>query len=115
MLRKSPGFTAVAVLVLAVGIGATTAIFSVADAVLLRPLPFAGADRLVLVQNNYLNFGNTPISYPQFLYWRDQRQIFDHVITYYGGAAALTGTGEPEQVRTLNISANLLPALGLSP
>lgn len=115
ILRKDPGFTAVAILVLAVGIGATTAIFSVVDAVLLRPLPFAGADRLVLLQNNYRNFGNTPTSYPQFLYWRDQHQIFESVITYFGGTSALTGTGEPEQVRTLRLSAGFLPALGLSP
>jgi putative ABC transport system permease protein len=115
MLRKNPGFTTVAVLVLAVGIGATTSIFSVVDAVLLRPLPYAGADRLVLVQNHYQNFGNTPTSYPQFLYWRDQRQIFEHVITSFSGAAALTGAGEPEQVNTLRISADLLPALGLAP
>ncbi|HET7871621.1 MAG TPA: ABC transporter permease, partial [Terriglobales bacterium] len=105
MLRKNLGFTIVAVAVLAVGIGATTAIFSVVDAVLLRPLPFAGADRLVLVQNNYQNYGNTPLSYPQFLYWRDQHQVFENVITSFGGTAALTGAGEPEQLRTLRLSA----------
>jgi putative ABC transport system permease protein len=115
MLRKNLGFTVVAVIVLGVGIGATTAIFSVVDAVLLRPLPFAGAHRLVLVQNNYRNFGNTPTSYPQFLYWRDQHQIFENVITSFAGVAALTGNGEPEQVRTLRLSAGFLPALGLSP
>jgi putative ABC transport system permease protein len=115
MLRKNLGFTVVAVIVLGVGIGATTAIFSVVDAVLLRPLPFAGADRLVLVQNNYPNFGNTPLSYPQFLYWREQHQIFENVITSFGGVAARTGAGEPEQVRTLRLSAGFLPALGFSP
>src|SRR5262245_37922346 len=86
MLRKNPGFTTVAVLVLAIGIGASTAIFSVVDAVLLR-LPYPNAARLVAIQDNYANYGNVSISYPQYLYWKDQRQIFDHVITLSNGSA----------------------------
>lgn len=115
MLRKNPGFATVAVLVLAVGIGANTAIFSFVDAVLLRPLPYPDADRLVVIQDSYPQYGNVPISYPQYLYWKDQRQVFDHVITQYEGTAALTGSGEPEQINTLNISADSLEALGISP
>jgi predicted permease len=115
MLRKSPGFTAVVVLVLAVAIGANTAIFSFVDAVLLRPLPYPGADRLLFIQDRYQQTGNVPISYPQYLYWKDQHQLFDHVITQYDATAALTGSGEPERIRTLNVSADLLEALGISP
>jgi putative ABC transport system permease protein len=115
MLRKNPGFAAVAMLVLAVGIGANTAIFSVVDAVLLRPLPYPGADRLVVIQDNYPEVGNVPISYPQYLYWRNQHQIFDHVTTQYEGTAALTGSGDPERINTLNISADSLETLGIAP
>src|SRR5262245_36738731 len=115
MLRKNPGFTTVAVLVLAVGIGASTAIFSVVDAVLLRALPYPNADRLVVIRDRYQEIGNVPISYPQYLYWKDQHQIFDHVITQYESSAALTGSGEPERVNTLNIAADSLEALGIAP
>jgi putative ABC transport system permease protein len=115
MLRKNPGFTTVAILVLATGIGATTAIFSVVDAVLLRALPYPNAERLVTIQDSYSNFGNVTISFPQYLYWKDQRQIFDHVFTLSSGSAALTGRGEAERVATLNISADTLDALGITP
>ena len=114
MLRKNPGFTTVAVLVLAIGIGASTAIFSVVDAVLLR-LPYPNADRLVAIQDSYASYGNVTISYPQYLYWKDQRQIFDHVITLSNGSATLTGQGEAERIKTLNISADALATLGLTP
>jgi len=100
--------------VLAVGIGANTAIFSVVDAVLLRPLPYPDPDRLVVIQDNY-DFGNTGISYPQYLFWKDQRQIFDHVVTLRAGVAPLTGQGEPEQINTLNVSADSFTVLGVSP
>lgn len=115
MLRKNPGFTAVAVLVLALGIGANTAVFSFVDAVLLRPFPYPGADRLVVIQDSYQQVGNVPISYPQYLYWKDQRQIFEHVVTQREGTASLTGSGEPERINTLNISADSLEALGIAP
>ena len=115
VLRKNPSFAVIAVVVLAVGIGASTAIFSIVDTVLLRPLPYPGAERMVLLENYYKSVGNTPISFPQFQFWREQRQIFDQVITYTNGSAALTGQGEPEQVKILKVSSNLLPTLGISP
>jgi putative ABC transport system permease protein len=114
MLRKNPGFTAIAIIVLGIGIGANTAIFSFVDAVLLRPLPYSDADRLVVVQNRY-DFGATSVSYPQYLFWKDQRQIFNYVIAMRTGSAALTGVGEPEQLRTANISFDSLKALGILP
>jgi putative ABC transport system permease protein len=115
MLRKNPGFTSIAVLVLAVGIGANTAIFSFVDSVLLRPLPYPNADRLVVIEDTYQHVGNVPISYPQYLYWKDQHQIFDSVVTTRQGSAALTGAGEPERTKTLNVSVDTLSAVGISP
>jgi putative ABC transport system permease protein len=115
VLRKNPGFALVAVLVLAIGIGANTAIFSVVDTVLLRPLPYPHAERLVFIENVYPNVGHTSISYPNYQFWRDQHQLFDQVITFFSSSAALTGLQEPEEVRIIRISANLLPTLGVSP
>ncbi len=115
VLRKNPGFALVAVVVLAVGIGASTAIFSIVDTVLLRPLPYPHAERLVFVENVYPNVGHTSVSYPNYQFWRDQHQLFDQVITFFSSSAALTGLEEPEEVRIIRISANLLPTLGVSP
>jgi putative ABC transport system permease protein len=115
VLRKNPGFALVAVLVLAIGIGANTAIFSVVDTVLLRPLPYPHADRLVFIENVFPQTGNTPMTYGNFLFWRDQHQLFDQMLTYFSSTAAITGLEEPEEVPAVRISANLLPTLGISP
>ncbi|MBZ5504220.1 MAG: ABC transporter permease [Acidobacteriia bacterium] len=115
MLRRNPGFTVVAVLVLAVGIGANTAIFTVVDAVLLRPLPYPDADRLVMLQGVSEQLGPIPMSYPAFLGWREQKDIFEEVATYTNATVTLTGVGEPEQLRALRASSNLLPLLGVEP
>ncbi|HEY7404543.1 MAG TPA: ABC transporter permease [Candidatus Angelobacter sp.] len=115
MLRKNPGFALIAVLVLAIGIGANAAIFSVIDTVLLRPLPYPESDRLVYLEDAYKEVGHTPISYPQYQFWRDQHEIFDQVLTFVHGSAALTGLQEPEQVATIRVSANFLPTLGIKP
>jgi len=76
MLLKSPGFTLVAILTLALGIGANTAIFSVVNAVLLRPLPFKNSSQLVRLRETYKNVGNVSVSYPDFLDWRQQTHSF---------------------------------------
>ena len=115
VLRKNPGFALVAVLVLAIGIGANTAIFSVVDTVLLRPLPYPHAERLVFVENVFKQAGHTPITYTNFQFWRDQHQLFDQVVTYFSSIGAMTGLQEPEEVPIVRISANLLPTLGVSP
>jgi len=115
VLRNDPGFALVAVLVLAIGIGANTAIFSVVDTVLLRPLPYPHAERLVFIENVSQNAGHTPMSYANFLFWRDQHQLFDQVMTYFSSTAAINGLQEPEEVSSVRISANLLPTLGIFP
>ena len=115
VLRKNPGFALVAVLVLAIGIGANTAIFSVVDTVLLRPLPYPHAERLVFIENVFQQAGHTPMTYANFQFWRDQHQLFDQVVTYFSSIGAITGMQEPEEVPIVRISANLLPTLGVSP
>jgi putative ABC transport system permease protein len=115
VFKKNPGFALVAVLVLAIGIGANTGIFSVVDTVLLRPLPYPHAERLVFIENVFQQAGHTPMTYAQYQFWRDQHQLFDQVITYFNSIAAITDLQEPEEVPIVRISANLLPTLGISP
>jgi len=115
VLRKNPGFALVAILVLAIGIGANTAIFSVVDTVLLRPLPYPNAERLVFIENVFQQAGHTPMTYTQYQFWRDQHQLFDQVVTYFSSIGAMTGLQEPEEVPIVRISANLLPTLGVTP
>jgi putative ABC transport system permease protein len=114
-LRKNLGFTTVAVLVLAVGIGATTAIFTVINAVLLHPLPYPDSQRLVVLRNGTPQTDQTPLSYPQFLAWREQKDVFEQVAAFTPSGAILTGVGEPEQLVTLRVSSNLLPIMGVNP
>jgi putative ABC transport system permease protein len=115
MLRKNPGFATVAVLVLAVGIGANSAIFSVVNAVLLHPLPYPDSQRLMVIQDVQPILGGTPMSYPQFLAWREQKEVFEEVGTFIRSGEALSGLGEPEQLNVLRVSHNLLPMLGVKP
>src|SRR5688500_13392284 len=99
-LRKAPGFTAVVVLTLALGIGANAAIFSVLNAVLLRPLPYPEADRIMTLWTDNANQGwpKDVSSYPNFLDWRAQNTTFAEMAAYAPSARTLTGTGEPERV-----------------
>jgi len=112
-LLKHPGFTAVAVITLALGIGATTAIFSVVNAVLLRPLPFKNADRLIWVSETNPNQGvhDMSVSPPTFLDWRAQQQSFDELAALSEEAVILTGDGEPERMRAAAVSSNYLSML----
>jgi predicted permease len=117
MLAKRPGFTLVAVLTLALGIGANTAIFSVVDAVLLRPLPYANPDGLVVVFDNFLNMGlpEISVSIPEFVDYRERNGVFTDIAAWFTGTANLTETGEPEQIRVAYVSASLFPLLGVEP
>ncbi|NDQ55955.1 MAG: ABC transporter permease [Acidipila sp.] len=114
-LRKNAGFTAVAVLTLALGIGANTAIFSFVYGILLRPLPYAHPERLVVLEDYQANYGKAPSSYPEYVDWKDQKQIFEQVDTFFMSSAALTGTRQPEQVRVVQASAGLAALLGAQP
>jgi putative ABC transport system permease protein len=119
-LRKSPGFTAVAVLVLALGIGANTAIFSVVNAVLLRPLPFDQPDRLVQLYHvpPQASFPGIPIfsvSPANFLDWRAQAHSFEDMSAYGFGLYTLTGTGRPEAIRTVAVTDGFFSILHAQP
>jgi putative ABC transport system permease protein len=118
MLRKNPGFTFFAVAVLAIGIAANSAIFSIADAVLIRPLPYGDAARLVIVWEDASAYGfpkNTPAP-GNFTDWRTHNQVFtDMAATSYGKSFALTGQGNPERLEGRRMTANLLSVLGVSP
>ena len=114
MLRKSSGFTIVAVLTLALGIGATTAIFSVVNAVLLRPLPYAHSDRIVSVQEAGRGIGN-PASYPDFFDWQSQNHVFRGMAAYHGAEVTLTGAGEPLHLQALVASGGLFGILEAKP
>ena len=112
-LRRSPGFTTVAVIALALGIGANTAIFSVVNAVLLRPLPYRDSGRLVVVDERHLTgpeVGN--VSPANFLDWREQNRVFDPISAAFLWGGTLTGRGEVEQIGGLQVSSNLFTLLG---
>jgi predicted permease len=114
-LAKSPGFTLVAVLALALGVGANSAIFSVVDAVLLRPLPYKDPERLfTLLGRNETQGGDfVEQSYPNFKDLREQCQACEHVVTYFGASTFFALPGEePEQLRGIYATADLFPMLG---
>jgi predicted permease len=116
-LIKSPGFTIVAVLGLALGIGANVALFSVVNSVFLRPLAFPDAGRLVRLSSTdqEQNLVRVGFSYPRFLEVQQRQQVFSHLALAAFNAFTLTGRGDPEQVIGLYASATLLPTLGLEP
>jgi putative ABC transport system permease protein len=115
MLGKSPGFTAVAVLALALGIGANTAIFSVVNAVLLRPLPYSKPDRLVFLYDSAPGFGIPKFGLieAEFLRLRDQARSLERVALYTSATFTLTGAGEPERVSSGTASADFFATLGV--
>jgi putative ABC transport system permease protein len=110
-LLKNPGFTAVAMLTLALGIGANTAMFSVVNAVLLRPLPFPEAGRLMLVEGNAIN----NFAAPDFRDLAEQNRSFEQLGAYAPATFNLSGGGEPERVEGARVSASWLPTLGVQP
>jgi predicted permease len=115
MLAKSPGFTAVAIVTLALGIGANTALFSVINGVLLSPLPFPESDRLVTLHENKPNFEGGSVSYPNFRDWQKDNHSFSAVAVGRTYAFSLTGIGEAEQVGGEFISSDFFPVLGVKP
>ena len=113
VLVKKPSFTLIAVLTLALGIGANTAIFSLINAVLLRPLPYPEAERLVWLSERGPNFPVMSISYPNFADWRAQQTIFEHIGVYNHGNYSLTGRGEPQRLNGARMSAGAFAALSV--
>jgi putative ABC transport system permease protein len=113
LLLKSPGFTAIAVVTLALGIGANTAIFSVVNGVLLRPLPFREPSRLVLIAERS-PFPVITTSYQNFQDWHDQSQSFESIEGVRSAAITLTGAGEPERLNVQMATAGLFSMLGIS-
>ena len=115
-LRKNPGFAAVAVITLALGIGANTAVFSVVDAVMLRSLPYYQPERLIEAQSLSTRNPNTSgISYPDFFDWRSQNHTLEHLVSYHDDQFTLTGQQRPMQIDSETVSWDLLPALGVRP
>src|SRR5689334_23504187 len=98
LLLKRPGFTFVAVLTLALGIGANTAIFSVINAVLLRALPFPHSERLVALTETSKEVPQMAVAYPNYLDWRARQTVFDELAARMPAGGILTGDGEPERV-----------------
>ncbi len=112
-LRKNPLFATAVTLILALGIGATTAVFSIVDAVLLRPLPYASPDRLVRVDETATKRLAPGIPVLDYLRWRDRKDLFDRVVPYLKDFVVVTGGGDPDQVIALHTSGALFPMLGV--
>lgn len=115
ILGKAPGFTIIAILTLALGIGANTALFSVVDGVLLNPLPYAQPDRLVAVYTHTRTFNHSSISYPNFLDWVRDNHSFSGLAAFRSDNMNMTGLGEPERLKGEMVSANFFTTLGVKP
>jgi len=115
VLVKSPGFAAIAILTLAVGIGANTALFSVVNGVLLNPLPYTNPEQLVSLSARQAHFNTASISYPNFRDWQRENRSFSSMAAFRGDNFNLTGRGQPERVKVNMISATFFPILGVQP
>jgi putative ABC transport system permease protein len=117
MLVKNPGFTAVALIALALGIGANTAIFSVVNAILLRPLPYKNPDRIAMIwmNNPKLGVDQDWHSYPNYTDYKEQNQVFEDMAAFNDRSYNLTGTGEPVRVMGTVATASLFSVMGVDP
>src|SRR5437016_13384298 len=115
MMGKNLGVTAIVVVVLALGIGANAAIFSVVNAALLRPLPYADPDKLVRLSEDSPNVPQMSISYPNFLDWREQNKVFSGIAAMQFRSLNLTGTAEPERLAGRGVLAEVFNVLGVKP
>lgn len=113
-LRRNPGFAAVAIVTLALGIGANTAIYSVVNAVLVRPLPYEDPDSLAVVWEKHLKRGTTQlVSYYNFFHWRAENHVFANMAAYSGGQFTINQSGSKEVVYGMTVSGTFFPALGV--
>src|SRR5271170_184730 len=115
MLAKSPGFTVVAILTLALGIGANTALFSVVNGVLLKPLPYPQPEKLVWLAESKPNFATGSISFPNFRDWRKDNHTFSEMAIYRRYSFNLIGLGDSEQLQARFISSDFFTVLGVNP
>ncbi len=115
LLRRDAGFAAVAILTLALGIGANTAIFSVVDAVLLRPLPFPHPEQLVSLRESAPTFPSMSVAYPDYLDWVKQNHVFSSLAAFQWDGYTLTGVGEPAAIPAGAVSASYFTTLGVPP
>lgn len=118
VLVKSPGFTVVAVLALALGIGTNTAIFSVVNSVLLRPLPYTSAERLVHFEgiNSAKGISDSQLSIPDFLDWQKEADAFESMTAFFQSGMILTSNDEvPERVPRAVVTASFFPTMGVTP
>jgi putative ABC transport system permease protein len=115
-LRRNPGFTAVAVITLALGIGATSAIFTVINSVVLRPLPYPHPERLLLLQRSLPGRGFGELSAAEYVEYQQQTQAFAHLAAFSAGLGSrLTGLGEPQVVRRCEVTPSFWPTMGIAP
>src|ERR671911_306851 len=110
-LRRNPGFAAIAVLTLALGIGANAAIFSVVNTVILRPLPWSEPDQAVMIWSKWIAFDKTWVASGEVVDYRRRSQTLSEVAAWGEGQVNLTGEGDPERVAAANVTANLFPSL----
>jgi predicted permease len=115
VLLRSPGFTLVAILTLALGIGANTALFSLVNGILLEPLRFPQANRLVALYQHKPEFLYSSISYPNFLDWQRDNRTLQSLAAFRPDTFSLTGLGEPQRIDGIMVSANFFPTLGVNP
>ena len=112
---RNPGFTALAIVTAAVGIGANAAMFSVVNGVVLRPLPYHEPHRLVYLWETWSDGGTGPLSYPNVVDWREQNRVFEHLVAYEQTSANLQDADAPLRVRSVNAEADLFVMLGVEP
>src|SRR4029453_19101495 len=112
-LARAPGFSAVAILTLGLGIGATTIVFSLVDGILLKPLPIADPDRVVLARSLATNKSEMSVSFPDFQDWVARAKSFESLGAWRGFPSNLTGLGQPRQINIRQVTANLFDVLGV--
>lgn len=115
MLAKNPGFTVIVLVILAVGIGANTAVFSVVNAVMLRPLPYEDSHRIVVIREQGLPLTERFRHCPNFLFLREHNQVFESLAGYCGRLSYVTGIEKPHEVRSVDVTWNLFSLLGVRP
>src|SRR5512146_1995940 len=114
-LLKAPGFAFIAIVTLALGIGANSAMFSIVNGVLLRPMPYPQSERLLKLYTRMPQFDQGSVSYPNFLDWQQRSRSFEQMAAYRNESFNLTGEASPERLRGQMVSASLFPVIGVKP